>query len=57
MAEPEAIREAFWQVTVDGLNGRIKFTKAGPAGQESGQSIPNVYLIRIEGGKVVLPQI
>src|SRR6266498_1083613 len=56
-AEPEAIREAFWQVTVDGLNGRIKFTKAGPAGQESGQSIPNVYLIRIEGGKVVLPQI
>jgi branched-chain amino acid transport system substrate-binding protein len=56
-AEPEAIRAAFWQVTVDGLNGRIKFTQAGPAGQESGQSIPNVYLIRIEGGKVILPQI
>src|SRR6266568_7452563 len=56
-AEPEAIRAAFWQVEVDGLNGRIKFTKAGPAGQESGQSIPNVYLIKIEAGKVILPQI
>jgi branched-chain amino acid transport system substrate-binding protein len=55
--EPEAIRAAFWQVEVDGLNGKIKFTKAGPAGQESGQSIPNVYLIRIDGGKVVVPQI
>ncbi len=56
-AEPEAIRAAFWQVEVDGLNGRIKFTKAGPAGQESGQSIPNIYLIKIEAGKVILPQI
>ena len=55
--DPEAIRAAFWQVEVNGLNGRIKFTKAGPAGQESGQSIPNVYLIRIEAGKVILPQI
>ena len=52
--DPEAIRAAFWQVEVNGLNGRIKFTKAGPAGQESGQSIPNVYLIRIEAGKVIL---
>jgi branched-chain amino acid transport system substrate-binding protein len=56
-ADPEAIRSAFWQVEVDGLNGKIKFTKAGPAGMESGQSIPNIYLIKIESGKVVLPQI
>jgi branched-chain amino acid transport system substrate-binding protein len=55
-AEPEAIRAAFWQIEVDGLNGKIKFTKSGPAGMESGQSIPNVYLIRIENGKVVVPQ-
>jgi branched-chain amino acid transport system substrate-binding protein len=55
-AEPEAIRAAFWQIEVEGLNGKIKFTKSGPAGAESGQSIPDVYLIRIEGGKVVVPQ-
>jgi branched-chain amino acid transport system substrate-binding protein len=55
-AEPEAIRAAFWQIQVDGLNGQIKFTKSGPAGMESGQSVPGVYLIRIEGGKVVVPQ-
>jgi branched-chain amino acid transport system substrate-binding protein len=56
-AEPEAIRAAFWQVAVDGLNGPIKFTKAGPSGQESGQSIPNVYLIKIEDGKVAVPKV
>ena len=38
------------------MNGMIKFTKAGPAGQESGQSNPGIYLIRIENGKVVLPK-
>jgi branched-chain amino acid transport system substrate-binding protein len=55
-ADPEAIRAAFWQVEVNGMNGKIKFNKAGPAGKESGQSIPNVYLVRIEHGKVVVPQ-
>jgi branched-chain amino acid transport system substrate-binding protein len=55
-ADPEAIRDAFWQIEVEGLNGKVKFTKSGPAGSESGQSIPNVYLIRIEDGKVVVPQ-
>ena len=54
-AEPEAIRAAFWNVDVKGLNGDIKFQKQGPAGKESGQSIPNVYLIKIENGKVVVP--
>ena len=55
-AEPEAIRAAFWNIEVKGLNGNIKFQKPGPGGKESGQSIPNVYLIEIEGGKVVVPQ-
>jgi branched-chain amino acid transport system substrate-binding protein len=54
-AEPEAIRAAFWQVELPGMNGTIKFNKAGPAGQESGQSNPGIYLIKIENGKVVLP--
>ena len=39
-AEPEAIRAAFWQLELTGLNGKIKFKKQGPAGKESGQSIP-----------------
>jgi branched-chain amino acid transport system substrate-binding protein len=55
-ADPEAIRAAFWQVEVNGMNGKIKFNKAGPEGKESGQSIPSVYLVRIENGKVVVPQ-
>ena len=38
---------------VKGINGDIAFIKQGPAGQESAQNIPNVYLVRIEGGKVV----
>jgi branched-chain amino acid transport system substrate-binding protein len=54
-AEPEAIRAAFWQIELPGMNGLIKFNKAGPAGQESGQSNPGIYLIKIENGKVVLP--
>src|SRR6266550_231041 len=56
-ADPEAIRAALWQVELTGMNGKIKFEKAGPAGQESGQSIPGIYLIKIENGKVVLPSV
>jgi branched-chain amino acid transport system substrate-binding protein len=56
-AEPEAIRAALWQLDITGLNGKIKFTKSGPAGKESGQSIPTVYLIKIEDGKVIIPKI
>src|SRR5918994_3808299 len=52
-AEPEAIREALWTVEVEGVNGDIKFTKQGPEGNESGQNLPNVYVIEIEDGKVV----
>jgi branched-chain amino acid transport system substrate-binding protein len=54
-AEPEAIRAAFWQIELPGMNGMIKFNKSGPAGQESGQSSPGIYLIKIENGKVVIP--
>jgi branched-chain amino acid transport system substrate-binding protein len=55
--EPEAIRAAFWKVNIVGLNGPIKFEKNGPSGQESGQSTPNVYLVKIDNGKVVVPKI
>jgi branched-chain amino acid transport system substrate-binding protein len=55
-AEPDAITEALWKVDFKGLNGPIKFQKQGPAGRESGQSMPNLYLIKIENGKVVLAE-
>jgi branched-chain amino acid transport system substrate-binding protein len=53
-AEPEAIRAALWTTQLTGLNGKIAFTKAGPAGKESGQSIPAVYVVKIDNGKVTL---
>ena len=53
-AEPEAIRAALWSTELTGVNGKIAFTKAGPAGKESGQSIPAVYVVKIDGGKVTL---
>ncbi len=53
--DPEAIRAAFWQIELTGMNGTIKFNKNGPDGKESGQSSPGIYLIRIENGKVVVP--
>lgn len=52
-AEPGAIREALWKVNVKGINGDISFLKQGPAGKESAQNVPSVYLVKIEGGKVV----
>ena len=51
-AEPAAIKAALWDINVKGLNGDIVFRKSGPAGKESGQSQPNVYLIEISDGKV-----
>src|SRR6201992_2708182 len=51
-AEPAAIKEALWNVDVKGLNGDIIFKKSGPAGEESGQSFPNVFLVEISDGKV-----
>ncbi len=56
-AEPEAIRAALWNVNILGLNGPIKFERDGPKGQESGQSTPKVYLVKIDNGKVTVPKI
>jgi branched-chain amino acid transport system substrate-binding protein len=56
-AEPEAIREALWEVEVEGVNGDIKFTKQGPEGKESGQSLAKVYVVEVEDGKVVRPSL
>jgi len=52
-AEPEAIQKALWGVKVRGVNGDVAFIKQGPAGQESAQNVPSVYLVRVDGGKVV----
>jgi branched-chain amino acid transport system substrate-binding protein len=51
-AEPEAITKALWDVKVKGINGDIAFIKQGPAGKESAQNVPSVYLVKIDGGKV-----
>ncbi|WP_407658488.1 ABC transporter substrate-binding protein [Methylobacterium planeticum] len=51
------IKAAFWSVDFTGLNGQIRFAKSGPAGRESGQSKPEIYLIRIDGGRVVMPEL
>jgi branched-chain amino acid transport system substrate-binding protein len=52
-AEPAAIQKALWNVKVNGVGGDIAFIRQGPAGHESAQNVPSVYLIKIEGGKVV----
>src|ERR1043166_6991314 len=52
-AESEAITKALWDVKVKGLNGDLAFIKQGPAGKESAQNVPSVYLVKIDGGKVV----
>jgi len=51
-AEPDAITKALWGVKVKGINGDIAFIKQGPAGKESAQNVPSVYLVKIDGGKV-----
>jgi branched-chain amino acid transport system substrate-binding protein len=52
-ADADSITKALWGVKVKGVNGDIAFIKQGPAGKESGQSVPSVYLVKIDGGKVV----
>ena len=32
---------------ITGVNGDIAFIKEGPAGKESGQNVPNVYLLKM----------
>jgi len=53
--DAKAIQKALWGVKVDGVNGDIAFIKQGPAGKESAQNIPNVYVVTIKDGKVALP--
>jgi branched-chain amino acid transport system substrate-binding protein len=53
--EPKAIQQALWHVDVHGVNGDIKFIKEGPVGKESGQNVPNIYVVEIQDGKVTLP--
>ncbi|MGH6678013.1 MAG: ABC transporter substrate-binding protein, partial [Bradyrhizobium sp.] len=54
-AEPKAIRDALWKVHVRGINSNIHFIKQGPAGNESGQNVANIYVIAIKDGKIVKP--
>ena len=53
--EPKAVRDALWKVNIMGVNGPIKFEKDGPAGKESGQSKPSIFLVEIKDGKIALP--
>ena len=53
--DPKAIQAALWRVSFTGVNGPIKFEKDGPAGKESGQSKPSIFIVQIKDGKVALP--
>jgi branched-chain amino acid transport system substrate-binding protein len=53
--DPKAVRDALWKVNIMGVNGPIKFDKDGPAGKESGQSKPSIFLVEIKDGKIALP--
>lgn len=50
--DPESIRAALWKVKLRGVNGDISFAKEGPAGKESGQNAPNVYVVQLKDGAV-----
>jgi len=52
-ADSKSIQQALWNVKVKGINGDIAFIKQGPAGKESAQNVPSVYVVRIDNGKVV----
>jgi branched-chain amino acid transport system substrate-binding protein len=51
--DAKAITQALWNVKVKGINGDIAFIKQGPAGKESAQNVPSVYVVRIDNGKVI----
>ena len=53
--DPKAVRDALWKVSVMGVNGPIKFEKDGPAGRESGQSKPSIFVVQVKDGKIALP--
>jgi branched-chain amino acid transport system substrate-binding protein len=52
--DSEAIRTALWKVKLRGVNGDIAFAKEGPAGKESGQNAPNVYVVQLKDGAVTV---
>ena len=52
-ADAAAIQKAMWNVKVKGINGDIAFIKQGPAGKESAQNVPSVYVVKIDNGKVI----
>jgi branched-chain amino acid transport system substrate-binding protein len=52
-ADAASIQKAMWNVKVKGINGDIAFIKQGPAGKESAQNVPSVYVVKIDNGKVV----
>jgi len=54
-ADPKAVREALWKVELMGVNGPIKFERDGPAGKESGQSKPSIFIVQIKDGQIALP--
>ncbi len=53
--DPKAVRDALWKVNIMGVNGPIRFEKDGPAGKESGQSKPSIFIVQIRDGKIALP--
>jgi branched-chain amino acid transport system substrate-binding protein len=53
--DPKAVRDALWKVSTMGVNGPIKFEKDGPAGKESGQSKPSIFIVQVKDGKIALP--
>jgi len=54
--DAKAVRDALWKVNITGVNGPIKFEKDGPAGKESGQSKPSIFVVQIKNGQVALPE-
>src|SRR5438105_114388 len=48
-----SIQKALWDVKVKGINGDIAFIKQGPAGKESAQNVPSVYVVKIDNGNVI----
>ena len=53
-AEPAALRDALWKVKIKGVNGDIAFIKEGPAGKESAQNEPNIYVVELKDGTVTV---
>src|SRR5713101_6506097 len=53
--DPKAVRDALWRVSITGVNGPIHFEKDGPAGKESGQSKPSIFIVQVKDGKIALP--